>query len=61
MALTNKENEVLLLIKSKSSLLEKIEKRVKMLHSYEVPEILIFKIDAGSQDYLGWIDNVLGK
>ncbi len=54
-----KEKEVLLLVKSKTSLFKKLEDRVKKLHSYEVPEIISFPIEAGLKDYFKWMDGVL--
>ena len=36
-----------------------LEKKIRELHSYEVPEIIALPIVAGSQPYLQWIsDNV---
>ncbi|MEK7842479.1 MAG: divalent-cation tolerance protein CutA [Deltaproteobacteria bacterium] len=54
-----KENEVLLMVKSKASIFEKLKERVKKLHSYEVPEIIAFSIKDGLQTYLNWVDEVL--
>lgn len=54
-----KEKEVLLLVKSKASLFKKLEQRVKKLHSYDVPEIIAFSIDAGLHSYFNWMDEVL--
>ena len=34
----------------------KIIKKVKELHSYEVPEIIALDIAGGSKDYLNWIE-----
>ncbi|MBI3399766.1 MAG: divalent-cation tolerance protein CutA [Deltaproteobacteria bacterium] len=56
-----KEREVLLLVKSKASLLKEVEAQVKKVHSYEVPEIIAFPIEAGLQDYFKWMDEVLKK
>ena len=50
------EDEVLLIIKSRQSLFEKIEVAVKEVHSYSVPEIIALPIAAGSQEYLNWIN-----
>lgn len=50
------EKEVLLIAKSKTKNFEKIEKEVKKLHSYEVPEIIGLPILMGSKDYLDWVD-----
>ncbi len=48
--------ESLLVIKTKASLLPKITKLVKGVHSYTVPEIIALPIVGGNQDYLNWID-----
>ena len=47
--------EVLLILKSRLDNFKKIEREVKRLHSYEVPEIIALPIIAGSKEYLGWI------
>jgi periplasmic divalent cation tolerance protein len=51
----NRESETLLLIKTRSELFEKLAKRVKELHSYEVPEIIALPIVDGSPEYIAWI------
>lgn len=51
------ENEYLMIMKSKTELYSKIEKEIKKLHSYEVPEIICIPINTGSREYLNWIDN----
>ena len=53
------ENEVLLLIKSKASLFNRLRDRIKELHSYEVPEIIAFPISQGLPDYFKWMDEVI--
>jgi periplasmic divalent cation tolerance protein len=50
------EQECLLLVKSKKSLMPKLIKLVKSLHSYSVPEIIAIPIIAGNKDYLNWLD-----
>ena len=52
-----KENELLLIIKTKKELFEKIEAVIKAFHSYNVPEIIALPVILGSQDYLGWIEH----
>jgi len=42
-------------VKTGTDKVKDIEKRVKQLHSYEVPCVISFKIDSGSEDYLKWI------
>jgi periplasmic divalent cation tolerance protein len=53
----SEENEVLLIIKTKSKQFKDVEAEVKKLHSYEVPEIIALPIIAGSKDYLFWVDS----
>jgi periplasmic divalent cation tolerance protein len=47
--------EVLVLIKTTASRLTQLEREVKRLHSYEVPEFIVLRIAAGSKEYLAWI------
>jgi len=54
-----KAKEVLLIIKSKKEKIPEIIKLVKLIHSYEVPEIISFPITAGFKPYLKWIDESL--
>ena len=42
------EKEVLVIMKSNEKLFKKLSKRVRELHSYDVPEILALPIVAGS-------------
>ena len=47
--------EKLLIVKTKKTLIPKLIKVVKKLHSYTVPEIIALPIIAGNKDYLEWI------
>jgi len=49
------DQECLLLIKTRKNLYSKLEKRIRVLHPYEVPEILAFPAGKGSKDYLDWL------
>ncbi|MGD0073839.1 MAG: divalent-cation tolerance protein CutA [Candidatus Binataceae bacterium] len=49
------EAEYLLIIKTRASLYSRVERRVKALHSYEVPEVIMLPIGAGSLPYLNWL------
>jgi len=51
-----KEKEYIVFIKTKKVLYEEVEKRIKELHTYEVPEIIAVPIVNGLNDYLKWID-----
>jgi periplasmic divalent cation tolerance protein len=47
--------EVLLVIKTAAARLRELEREVKRLHSYELPEFIVLPIVSGSADYLKWI------
>ena len=49
------ENEYLLIIKSRAQLFPKLERRVKELHSYEVPEVVAVAMSRVSKPYLDWL------
>lgn len=49
------EREVMLVMKSKKSLVGEIKKELKKLHSYECPELIILPIQDGLAEYLEWI------
>jgi periplasmic divalent cation tolerance protein len=49
------QSEHMLVIKTRAALFGKVERRVRELHSYEVPEIIALPISAGSAPYLAWI------
>ncbi len=48
-------NEFGMIVKTKTEKVKEIEKRVKQLHSYEVPCVLSFDVGEGSAEYLKWI------
>ena len=47
--------ECLLLIKTKKSKLDELERVVRGVHPYEVPEIIALPVARGYGPYLGWI------
>lgn len=47
--------EVLVYFKTTAARLDAFEKKLRELHPYDVPEILAFRVEAGSKDYLGWV------
>jgi periplasmic divalent cation tolerance protein len=51
------DKEVLMIAKTKKKLFKALEKKVKELHSYTVPEIVAVPIIAGSKDYLQWLND----
>ena len=52
------DDEVLVLFKTTWELYQKLEQRIKDLHSYDTPEILAVDIEKGYKGYLDWIDEV---
>lgn len=50
------DREVLLIVKTKSSVFEKLKDRVRSLHPYTTPEIIAIPVTAGFEDYLKWVD-----
>lgn len=52
------EPEILIIVKTKKELFHELEKKVKSLHSYTVPEIIGIKIDRGYEGYLNWLNEV---
>jgi len=47
--------EVLVVIKTTVNRLPELEREVKQLHSYDVPEFIVLPIIAGSRKYLAWL------
>ncbi len=54
-------DEELLIIKTRKELFSAVEKRVRELHSYSVPEIIALPIIAASAAYLGWLGDQVGS
>ncbi|VWU51312.1 protein CutA, putative [Hepatocystis sp. ex Piliocolobus tephrosceles] len=52
-----KDNEVLMMIKTKKKLFGEIVNCVKKHHPYEIPEVIAVPIIHGSKDYLDWVSN----
>ncbi len=50
-----KDQESLLVMKTSSAIYDRLEARVKQLHSYQLPEVIAMSIEHGSQKYLDWL------
>lgn len=50
------EQEVLVLLKSRSARLESLRVAFGELHPYKVPELLALPVSAGNEKYLAWIN-----
>ncbi len=53
-----KGNEALLIIKTKDNLVVELMKKIKQIHSYENPEIIILSVEKADEKYLKWIDDI---
>ena len=54
-----RENEMLLIIKTSENKCDLIIQKVREIHSYSNPECVAFKIEKGSEKYLDWINEVV--
>ena len=48
--------EWLCLCKTRREIFEDVEMAIKRMHTYEIPEIVALPVEAGSHDYLAWMD-----
>ena len=54
------ERETMIFIKTARGRCREIIKRIKKIHSYEVPEMLFFMADGGEKRYLQWMSRMVG-
>lgn len=52
--------EFQLILKTKAANYQKIEKVIKKLHTYDLPEIISINIQKAGKDYLNWIEKEIG-
>ena len=56
------EPEILLMIKTTDALIGELEARLKAIHPYELPELLVLPVLGGNDRYLEWVrQGVAGK
>jgi periplasmic divalent cation tolerance protein len=48
--------ETLLLLKTRDDLSEALAKRLREIHPYEVPEVLVLPVKDGNLDYARWVE-----
>jgi periplasmic divalent cation tolerance protein len=51
-----RNEEVLMLIKTTRERFEALREAILSMHSYEIPEVIAVDITAGSAPYLAWLD-----
>jgi len=52
-----KDTEKLLIIKTSSHLFEQVRRKIKQIHTYELPEIIALPIKTGDEAVLKWIED----
>jgi periplasmic divalent cation tolerance protein len=50
-----RETERQLVMKTTRDRVEALQKRLKELHSYELPEFIVLPVDSGGDAYLQWV------
>lgn len=50
-----RDPELLLIAKTRRAKLTRLQRRVRELHPYSLPEIIALPVSAGSRPYLAWI------
>ncbi len=56
----SEEVEDMMILKTESNLADKVKTRIKDLHSYDLPEVIVLPIIGGAKDYLKWIKQSVG-
>jgi periplasmic divalent cation tolerance protein len=56
-----RDEERLLVIKTRRERLDALRAAIVSLHPYEVPEILALPVEAGSPAYLAWLDESVAE
>jgi periplasmic divalent cation tolerance protein len=47
--------EFLLVVKTTEPRIQALQKEIARLHSYDMPEFLVLRVDQGSREYLKWV------
>lgn len=55
-----KESEHLLIVKSVAERYPELERTIRELHSYDVPEVVCLEVARGEEDYLAWLAEMAG-
>jgi periplasmic divalent cation tolerance protein len=55
------DDEILLMIKTTLSQVRGLESRLKAVHPYELPELIVLPVIAGNEAYLRWVREGVAK
>lgn len=53
------DQEIVLLIKTRAAVYDRVEQAIRTRHPYELPEVIALPIVRGSADYLSWINTLV--
>jgi periplasmic divalent cation tolerance protein len=51
----HRDSEVVMIIKTRASLAERVIEAVRSRHSYTNPALVVLPVEGGSQEFIGWI------
>ena len=51
-----RDEERLLVIKTRAERIDALREALRELHPYELPELVAFEVSDGSEEYLKWLD-----
>ena len=54
------EGEFAMFVKTRTALADNVIERVKSIHSYDVPCIVVLPVEQGNPEYLSWIKESTG-
>jgi periplasmic divalent cation tolerance protein len=52
--------EVVMLVKTRATLVEEVSAAIRELHSYEVPALVVIPLESVERNYLGWLLDATG-
>ena len=55
----DEKKESLIIFKTREELVEKLFKKIKEIHPYEIPEIIEIKIEKVNDEYLKWLNEII--
>ena len=50
------EDEVVIILKTRNNLVKLVIERIKELHPYDCPAVVVLKLEDGNNDFFEWID-----
>jgi len=54
----DEQKECMIIFKTREELVEKLFKKIKEIHPYDIPEIIEIKVEKVNDEYLKWLKDV---